>query len=289
MNLALFFIRLLATTGNGLHSKDLKWINNKNSVVLIDMENVRGKAFFQISHREILKRTTLWTKLYNLEDRVSIIVDHGSEQSAYYLPEGGISMVFSGPSIKADDILARDVSFFDRNVCVVTGDNNLMSRCKSSMDRSSKFKIEFLKPKQFLKNLQQLNERIDREKSKVAKEASTETIYSKRMEVKSTRMLCKQLGSKESGPDDNLSILQTAISYDRKFEDENIIQWEKERDRTRTRRNEKTKDRVFLAEHFRQKIKDEIEPRFLSTREGGVQEKYPYRYVKYINDLVRDL
>ena len=157
------------------------------------------------------------------------------------------------------------------------------------MDRSSKFKIEFLKPKQFLKNLQQLNERIDREKSKVAKEASTKTIYSKRMEVKSTRMLCKQLGSKESGPDDNLSILQTAISYDRKFEDENIIQWEKERDRTRTRRNEKTKDRVFLAEHFRQKIKDEIEPRFLSTREGGVQEKNPYRYVKYINDLVDDL
>ena len=273
-----------------LHNKDLKWVLNKDAVVLVDMENVRGKTFFERSHREMLKDITLWTKLYNLEDRVSIIVDHGSEQTAYYLPEGGISMVFAGPSMKADDILARDVQFFDRNVLVVTSDNNLMSRCRSSMDRASPHSaIQFLKPLHFLKNLTQLNERIEREQLMLAKENPIKDKSSKRTLEKRSRMLCSHLASKEytrtcSQNMDNLSILKAATTYDNKFEDEEILQWEL--DRQSTRRREKTKDRIFLAEHFRKKVKDESmgnDAEIISVDMKETSESL--RYVKHIQEI----
>jgi len=94
-----------------------------------------------------------------------MVVDHGSIPSAYYVPlggsgssesgssiggggegedgvegvyvgdgsKGGLSVVFAGTRLKADDVLVRDVTFFDRDVVVVTADNELMSRCKSAV------------------------------------------------------------------------------------------------------------------------------------------------------------
>jgi len=41
-------------------------------------------------------------------------------------------MVFAGPCLKADDLLARDVAFFQRDVLVITADRELISRCKNA-------------------------------------------------------------------------------------------------------------------------------------------------------------
>jgi hypothetical protein len=100
----------------------------------------------------MLKRTALWTKLYNLENKVNIIVDHGSEHDGYYLPDGGIGIIFAGLDLKADDILARDVGSFHKNIAVVTSDNGLIARCASTMNRvhaSNTNSIHFIKPIDF--------------------------------------------------------------------------------------------------------------------------------------------
>jgi len=151
-----------------LHSKRLDWAIRTDGVVLIDLENVRGKSNFELTHRELLKRTALWAKTQNLEDRVSMIVDHGTLHEAYYLPDGGLSMVFAGPRMKADDVLARDAAFFERNTLVVTADNELMSRIRNTVQKSeADIAVQFIQPIKFITDLENLNNRFERQQRKL--------------------------------------------------------------------------------------------------------------------------
>ncbi len=154
-----------------IQDKRLKWALDTDAVFLIDVENVRGKSNFELTHRELLKRITAWTKANNLQNRVSMVVDHGSIHSSYYLPEGGLSISFAGSRMKADDVLARDVAYFSRNVIVITADNDLMSRCRNAMGTTSDdSSIQFINPIKFITDLEALMGRIEREQKKLKRE-----------------------------------------------------------------------------------------------------------------------
>lgn len=158
-----------------IQDKRLRWALETDAVFLIDMENVRGKSNFELTHRELLKRTTIWSKANKLQDRVSLIVDHGSLHSSYYLPEGGLSIVFAGNRMKADDVLARDVAYFKKNAIVITADNDLMSRCRNAMESAEEdIQIQFINPIKFITDLEVLVGRVEREQKRLEKEKNAE-------------------------------------------------------------------------------------------------------------------
>lgn len=151
-----------------IHNTRMKWAADTDAVVLIDLENVRGKSDFDLTHRELLKRTTMWAKMNDLQDKVTMVVDHGSLHTAYYLPDGGLSMVFAGPRMKADDVLARDVAFFGRNAIVITADNELMSRCRNAMANSdADLEIQFIQPIKFITDLKIMNDQVQKQHEEI--------------------------------------------------------------------------------------------------------------------------
>lgn len=158
-------------------------ICKSTSSVWIDMENVRGKSGFQLTHREVLDKTDLWTKHFHLEDRVIVVVDHGGPApSGFFLEDKRMAVVFSGNACKADDIIARGVGascfpFFGNpndddaadaekaigskrgkqrtagaigKTIVVTADNELIARCR----RGAKNEYHIVNPQTFLDDLE---------------------------------------------------------------------------------------------------------------------------------------
>jgi Icc-related predicted phosphoesterase len=152
-----------------IQDKRLKWALRTNAVFLIDLENVRGKSNFDLTHQELLKRTTIWANANKLQDQVSLIVDHGSIHESYYLPEGGgLSVVFAGNRMKADDVLARDVAYFQRNAIVITADNDLMSRCRNAMEKADgDHSLQFITPIKFISDLEILMDKVEKEQAKL--------------------------------------------------------------------------------------------------------------------------
>ncbi len=122
------------------------------------VENVRGASGFQLTHADIISSSSIWAKAYGLGDRVSLIVDHGSAPNGYYLKEKELSIIFAGKQMKADDVIVRDVPFcqrqLTRDVIVVTGDTELIQRCKRAADRSGGKELICVKPMFFLQDLE---------------------------------------------------------------------------------------------------------------------------------------
>eukprot|EP00962_Isochrysis_galbana_P029883 scaffold9627_cov123-Isochrysis_galbana.AAC.8 len=50
----------------------------RGAAVLVDVENVRGKSGFELTHEQLLERATMWTEQRGLRGHVSLIVDHGT-------------------------------------------------------------------------------------------------------------------------------------------------------------------------------------------------------------------
>eukprot|EP00532_Pseudo-nitzschia_australis_P019860 CAMPEP_0168300650 /NCGR_PEP_ID=MMETSP0142_2-20121227/31513_1 /TAXON_ID=44445 /ORGANISM="Pseudo-nitzschia australis, Strain 10249 10 AB" /LENGTH=134 /DNA_ID=CAMNT_0008250683 /DNA_START=167 /DNA_END=568 /DNA_ORIENTATION=+ len=108
------------------------WIYSSSSV-WIDMENVRGKSGFLLSHNEVLDKTEVWTKHFGLQDRVIVVVDHGgSEPTAFFKEDQNLAVVFSGNNCKADDVIAKGVGascfpFFGADGGSITSANDVVS------------------------------------------------------------------------------------------------------------------------------------------------------------------
>jgi len=83
---------------------------SSSSTVWIDMENVRGKSGFELSHQQVLDGTARWVQHFQLQDRVIVVVDHGNENEAYFRNGDRFAVVFSGNHQKADDVIARSVA-----------------------------------------------------------------------------------------------------------------------------------------------------------------------------------
>ena len=147
---------------SSIHNSRLTWAKENDAIILIDVENVRGKSQFELTHQVLLKQITQWTNANDLKGRVALVVDHGSIQSAYSLQEAGLALVFAGPRLKADDILARDVGYFGKNAIVITADNDLMSRCRNSIQAADHDSaIQFIQPIKFISDLEILARRVD--------------------------------------------------------------------------------------------------------------------------------
>ena len=106
-------------------------------VIVIDGDNVRGKTKFRLSNEELCVRVQEWMAASALSGLVVLLFDHGSRHSGVLLPDPRLAVVFSGPGRTADDVITRDVGWFQsvgqRDVVVVTEDNGLKRRCRTSL------------------------------------------------------------------------------------------------------------------------------------------------------------
>ena len=105
-----------------------EFVAQRSGLLLIDVENVRGKTGFVLGHEELLRRVGGWAMRCGLHGRVALVVDHGSVAEAFLLKESGLSVAFAGPAQTADDVLVRTVPA--RGALVVTADGQLGRRCR---------------------------------------------------------------------------------------------------------------------------------------------------------------
>jgi Icc-related predicted phosphoesterase len=102
------------------------------SLLLVDVENVRGKTNFQQTHEAFVARACAHHA--KEEDILMVLVmDHGAQRT---IQSGGplsknMAMVFAGPGQKADDVL-MDLSRATQNqtVVVISSDNEVMKTCQ---------------------------------------------------------------------------------------------------------------------------------------------------------------
>jgi predicted phosphodiesterase len=127
-----------------------KQLVRDSGVILIDVENLRGKSGFSLSHHEILNAIAAWG-----DNRSVLVVDHGSLPSALWMDDAQMAVVFAGPSCKADDVIANDlVPYFAEvpKVTVVTADNELIQRCRRASRVTQQLNI--MSPIQLLEDLE---------------------------------------------------------------------------------------------------------------------------------------
>ena len=102
-------------------------------VILVDVENLRGKSGFAVTHGEVLTALATWSRKVLVSGRLILVVDHGNEPSAIWASDAEYAVVFAGRSQKADDVLAQDlVPYLSElpQVTVVTADHELIQRCR---------------------------------------------------------------------------------------------------------------------------------------------------------------
>lgn len=146
--------------------------------VVVDVENLRGRSGFCLSHARALEALRLWNPFAD-GGRLTLVVDHGREASRYWLPEAGYAVAFAGPHCKADDVVALDlVPFLCQQrrdavvkIQVVTADAELIRRCRhaaaaaATVDDSSRSggggsspRLEILSPDALLCDLEKILE-----------------------------------------------------------------------------------------------------------------------------------
>ena len=102
-----------------------------NTIIIVDGDNVRGKTKFSASKEQLCRDLDSFVSLSGIESRVVLMYDHGNEHEAFLF--GSLAVCFSGPGRTADDVIARDLVWFQRrfncSVVVVTADTGLKTRC----------------------------------------------------------------------------------------------------------------------------------------------------------------
>jgi predicted RNA-binding protein with PIN domain len=103
----------------------------KSTLIIVDGDNVRGKTKFSASKEQLCKDLDILVNTIGLNGRVVLMYDHGNEHEAFLY--GSLAVCFSGPGRTADDVIARDLVWFQRrfdcSVVVVTADTGLKTRC----------------------------------------------------------------------------------------------------------------------------------------------------------------
>ena len=138
-----------------------------NCMMFLDVENIRGKSNFDSSHDDFMTLLFDFVQRHDdwLNGRMSCIMDHGSEPSALFLCSNNskVSVIFSGPLCKADDVLVRDLQTFlfskgnnkkKAKALIVTADNELMTRCRQSCHDPQYHQVQFIHPHTFLPYLE---------------------------------------------------------------------------------------------------------------------------------------
>ena len=107
-----------------------------------------------------------------------------------------------------------------------------------------------------------LHDRVEKEKSKLEKEAKSgkKSYISKRDEIKKSKLLWKHLALKygDTEPDAAVSVLERALDFDKLFLCKEVTEWERERQQGKKISWEKTNDRIFVVERFRRQVEQFI-------------------------------
>jgi predicted phosphodiesterase len=102
-----------------------------STLIIVDGDNVRGKTKFSASKEQLCKDLDAFVACSGIDGRVVLMYDHGNEHEAFLF--GSLAVCFSGPGRTADDVIARDLVWFQRrfdcSVVVVTADTGLKTRC----------------------------------------------------------------------------------------------------------------------------------------------------------------
>jgi predicted phosphodiesterase len=102
-----------------------------STLIFVDGDNVRGKTKFSASKEQLCKDLDIFVASTGIDGRVVLMYDHGNEHEAFLY--GSLAVCFSGPGRTADDVIARDLVWFQRrfdcSVLVVTADTGLKTRC----------------------------------------------------------------------------------------------------------------------------------------------------------------
>jgi predicted phosphodiesterase len=102
-----------------------------STLIIVDGDNVRGKTKFSASKEQLCKDLDIFVASTGIDGRVVLMYDHGNEHEAFLY--GSLAVCFSGPGRTADDVIARDLVWFQRrfdcSVLVVTADTGLKTRC----------------------------------------------------------------------------------------------------------------------------------------------------------------
>jgi hypothetical protein len=132
----------------------LQLTSNPDIAILIDVENIRGKTNFELTHSELLDRLMIWASFRNHAfGRTIAVIDHGSKPTAHLLSRpsdnnNGICVTFAGPVLKADDIIARDTKWLldetsVTRVIVFTADRELSFRSRNAASADSTSKMNW--------------------------------------------------------------------------------------------------------------------------------------------------
>lgn len=113
----------------GLSAQEL----GTNGVVIIDVNNVRGKFGFRRANMiAFCGCVTRWASVNGLAGQILLAVDHGPRQAAVSVAD--TMFCFAGPRYEADDTIVFDIDWFLRNehvpIVVVTADRDLKRRCR---------------------------------------------------------------------------------------------------------------------------------------------------------------
>jgi predicted phosphodiesterase len=143
-------------------------------VVIVDVENVRGRSGFAWNHDDLLEALRIWNQEACLFGKLLLCIDHGHEANSYWLPDRGYAIVFAGPHCKADDTIALElVPFFSANnasnILLVTADYELMQRSK----RAGTSKLQILAPDALLSDLDKIREMLPPTKTAAADSESS--------------------------------------------------------------------------------------------------------------------
>ena len=156
-----------------------------STMVLMDVENIRGATSFRLSHEALLSRIKMWR-----EDRLSMspyrnsyleplvwVCDHGIEPSIHHCPVGdqngtsqsvlphNFGAIFAGPGRTADDVIVDLVDgrvsggnqpdVYRNTTIVITADSRLISRCQQVRRRSESLSdLVFVEPASLLQQLE---------------------------------------------------------------------------------------------------------------------------------------
>ena len=118
-----------------------------NHIMLIDGDNVRGKTKFRLTKQQLCYAVDRLVRGADLR-RVCLYFDHSTKQTGYLLPDNpnGLAVVFSGPRNSVDNVIVRDIKYFQANqscdVLVVTEDRELKKRCRRTSLSNNKYKAK---------------------------------------------------------------------------------------------------------------------------------------------------
>jgi hypothetical protein len=76
---------------DGLQQR-LKQLTQDGGVILLDGDNIRGKTKFRLSKEDLCRDVEEWMSEWGLFGLVTLMYDHASQHSGYFLPKSGFSI-----------------------------------------------------------------------------------------------------------------------------------------------------------------------------------------------------